>query len=336
MSSLSSTIGNVFILGFRGPQLPSWLIRFASRFGLGGVILFDYDVKTGTYENNILDRVQLTTLCAELHALPGRPLVYVDQEGGKVRRLKEKLGFSPLPSAKKLAQFSPAEALSALRIAFREMREIGFDVDLAPVIDLDTNPDNPDIGKIERSASADRVIVAKYAEWFESVSRETGLGLCLKHYPGLGGATTNSHQELTEIAEPDHIQLDLFSAGAAKMRWPAILVSHAICRAWSDEPISVCKDSLSRLRSLAPEALLLTDDLQMQGMQKRYGTEQAVYRALTAGNDAVLIGNNLLDEQDQLESLTERLVQRLENDSGERGLVTRSVDRILARKKALT
>lgn len=95
----SGTIGELFVLGFRGTRVPDWLRTFSQRFGLGGVILFDYDWQTRQYNRNVHSPAQVAELCAELAELPSPPLIYVDQEGGRVRRFKDKLGFAPLPSA---------------------------------------------------------------------------------------------------------------------------------------------------------------------------------------------------------------------------------------------
>ena len=92
-------IGELFILGFYGKAVPAWLKAFAARYGLGGVILFDYSCRTLQYDNNIDSPEQLRRLCAEISLLPSAPMVFIDQEGGLVRRLKENRGFAPLPSA---------------------------------------------------------------------------------------------------------------------------------------------------------------------------------------------------------------------------------------------
>src|SRR5512138_800327 len=82
-------IGELFILGFFGKTVPAWLAQFAARYGLGGVILFDYACRTQTYDNNIESPEQVQRLCEEIAALPARPMVFIDQEGGLVRRLKD-------------------------------------------------------------------------------------------------------------------------------------------------------------------------------------------------------------------------------------------------------
>src|SRR5215831_17105182 len=81
-------IGELFMLGFRGPQIPGWMHDFAHEFGLGGVILFDYDCIDKQYERNIFNRPQVTQLCEQIHSLPSHPMTFIDQEGGKVRAVR--------------------------------------------------------------------------------------------------------------------------------------------------------------------------------------------------------------------------------------------------------
>src|SRR5215468_3883182 len=111
-------IGELFILGFYGKTVPDWLRAFAARYGLGGVILFDYSVRRQQYDNNIESPEQVRALCAEIAALPTSPLVFIDQEGGLVRRLKEARGFAPLPSAKDFNLLSPGDKRNVLAASF--------------------------------------------------------------------------------------------------------------------------------------------------------------------------------------------------------------------------
>ena len=148
-------IGELFILGFFGKTVPAWLKQFAARYGLGGVILFDYSCRTQQYDNNVESPEQVHHLCREIAALPSGPMVFIDQEGGLVRRLKESRGFAPLPSAKEFNQLAPDVKRAILAASFAEMRRLGVHYDFAPVIDVDYNPENPNIGRIKRSFSAD-------------------------------------------------------------------------------------------------------------------------------------------------------------------------------------
>src|SRR5258705_10815342 len=98
------SVGELFILGFFGKTLPAWLKEFAVRYGLGGVILFDYSCQTQKYSNNIESPEQVRALCAEISALPSAPMVFIDQEGGLMRRLKQGRGFAPPTRTK---EFNP-------------------------------------------------------------------------------------------------------------------------------------------------------------------------------------------------------------------------------------
>lgn len=291
--------GELFILGFRGTSLPGWLREFESEYGLGGVILFDYDVPTRTRGRNVESPEQLAALCAELHALPSRPLVFVDQEGGRVRRLAAELGFAPLPSARAFAALAVDERRRIAHQSFSEMRRLGIDFDLAPVIDADTNPDNPNIGRIERSFSPDLAAVRANAELLGEVARACGLQLCLKHYPGLGGAVVDSHLELTELdGRFDPAQEALFSELAPALPGQAVLLSHGLVRSWDpDWPVSISAVAIERLRRAAPGLLLISDDLQMEGLRSCCTLEQACVRGIDAGLDLLCIGNNLRYEE---------------------------------------
>jgi beta-N-acetylhexosaminidase len=321
-------IGELFLLGFRGAQIPAWLRGFARDFGLGGVILFDYDCLDKKYERNIFDPAQVKALCAELHALPTHPLIFIDQEGGKVRRLKEERGYAPLPSARALGRMSAAERLAAVRPAYRELRALGLDVNLAPVVDLDINPDSPDIGSAQRSFSADPAIVEACAATLAEVARSVGLHLCLKHFPGTGGAKVNPHDHLMDLSdcltEP---QVAIFDRLIARI--PMVLFSHGVVNQWErDTPVCLSSVAVAKLRAVAPQATILTDDLQMQGVQKLMSTGQACRRALRAGADFLLIGNNMLDEQEQAAGFARDLRELCETDAVMRIHAEESIDRI--------
>ncbi len=297
---MSHRVGEHFVLGFHGFTLPDWVREFEREFGLGGLILFDRDIARGG-ARNIESPDQVRALCAETHALPSHPLVFIDQEGGKVRRLKPAAGFRELPSAADFSKLPPEEARRLTTESFSEMKRLGIDYNLAPVVDLNTNPSNPNIGAIERSFSADASEVERCALLQGEVAESVGLGLCLKHYPGLGGAATDSHLALTDITGTvSDAQLRVFVELCDRMFGSAILLSHGIERNWDERwPVSVSVPAIAKLRAALPEALLLTDDLQMKGLQAICTTEAASLRALRAGVDLLCIGNNLLQQEQE-------------------------------------
>src|SRR5258708_3938544 len=123
------SIGELFILGFFGKTIPAWLNEFAARHSLGGVILFDYSCQTREYDNNIDSPEQVRRLCEEISRLPSRPMVFIDQEGGLVRRLKKSRGFEPLPSAQEYNPLALQAKRETLLARFTAMRRVGVHYD---------------------------------------------------------------------------------------------------------------------------------------------------------------------------------------------------------------
>jgi beta-N-acetylhexosaminidase len=329
-------IGELFILGFFGKTVPVWLKEFAARYSLGGAILFDYSCRTQQYDNNVESPEQVQRLCAEIAALPSNPMVFIDQEGGLVRRLKESRGFAPLPSAKEFNHLAPDHKRAVLTASFAEMRRLGIHYDFAPVVDVDYNPENPNIGGVKRSFSADIAEVEANALLANEVARAQRIGLCLKHFPGIGGAVVDSHQEFMDISDafiPE--QEELFYSLAPKMFGDAVLVSHAIVRQWDkDRPMTLSAAGLGRLRKRLPDTLLITDDMQMQGLQKALGTREASLQSLKAGMDMLCIGNNLFDQEQEMAAIAECVKQGLGDRTLSGSAIEKSIARV-ARRKAL-
>ncbi|WP_229177199.1 glycoside hydrolase family 3 N-terminal domain-containing protein [Bradyrhizobium ivorense] len=331
------SVGELFILGFYGKVIPPWLRDFAARFGLGGVILFDYSCQTRQYDNNIASPAQVQSLCAEIAALPSNPLVFIDQEGGLVRRLKDGLGFQPLPSARDFNRLPTGEKQAILAASYGELRRLGIRYNFAPAIDVDYNPDNPNIGRIKRSYSADIGEVEANARLVDAAARLAGIGLCLKHFPGIGGADVDSHLEFMDISDalrPE--QEELFYALAPQIFGDAVLVSHAIVRAWdAQHPMTMSSNAIGRLRRRLPETLLITDDMQMQGLQKALGTRAASLKAIGAGMDMLCIGNNLFDQEQEMAGIAEAIAGAVQDGSLDQVAVRRSVARVRKRKALL-
>ena len=331
-------IGELFILGFFGKTVPVWLKQFAARYGLGGAILFDYSCRTQQYDNNIESPEQVQRLCREIAALPSGPMVFIDQEGGLVRRLKESRGFAPLPSAKEFNHLAPDRKRAILAASFAEMRRLGIHYDFAPVVDVDYNPENPSIGRIKRSFSADIAEVEANALLASEAARAQRIGLCLKHFPGIGGAVVDSHQEFMDISDVlRDEQVELFYSLAPKMFGDAVLVSHAIVKQWDrDRPMTLSAAGVGRLRERLPDTLLITDDLQMQGLQKALGTREASLQSLKAGMDMLCIGNNLFDQEQEMAATAEYVEQSLRDNTLSGSAIEKSIARVAKRKALLT
>lgn len=330
-------VGELFMLGFGGAEVPGWLKTFEKRFGLGGVVLFDYSIAKKAYDNNIFSKPQLTQLCKELHALPSRPLIYIDQEGGRVRRLKDKQGFAPLPSQQVRQSMPEAEKRALLEASYNEMREIGIDFNLSPVIDRH-NEANPNIGQIERAYSKSAGEIEKSVLLTDAIARKTKVGICLKHYPGIGDAVVNSHDEIMDLTPYFDAEIEtLFRTLTPKTFTNAILLSHAFVKQWDEKyPISISKKAIGELRKALPDTLLITDDLQMQGLQEKHTTAEASIHAIGAGVDILCIGNNLMNEEEAMASIAEKLQEAAAKDTALAANIQAAIGRVSARRRQLS
>jgi beta-N-acetylhexosaminidase len=169
------------------------------------------------------------------------------------------------------------------------------------------------------------------------VARAQRVGLCLKHFPGIGGAAVDSHQEFMDISDgfvPE--QEELFYSLAPKMFGDAVLVSHAIVRQWDkDRPMTLSAPGLGRLRQRLPETLLITDDMQMQGLQKALGTREASLQSLKAGMDMLCIGNNLFDQEHEMAAIAEYVERSLRDNVLSGSAIEKSIARVAKAKSAL-
>lgn len=286
------------------------------------MILFDYDVQRKKYDNNIHSYEQLKELCQNIKQLPSSPDIFIDQEGGKVRRLKETQGFAPLPSAEDFSKLGVETKKAVLLKSYSQMKELGIDYNLAPVIDINLNSDNPNIGALKRSFSSSTEVIEENLLLINEVAKETNLKLCLKHYPGLGGATTDSHNCITDISKTlNDSQLELFYKYGNKIHGQAILVSHGFVKQWDETfPCTLSEPIISRLKQKCPDTLIISDDMQMHGVLDVSGSlESACQKALKAGVHRICIGNNLQDDSKNLWDIFSRLErENLETISAEK------------------
>jgi beta-N-acetylhexosaminidase len=332
---VQSRVGNALMLGFQGTELPDWILDFEKRFGLGGVILFDRDLRSRSDLRNIESKEQVRALCDRVHALDSRPMVFIDQEGGRVTRLKVERGFRALPSAAEFATMDDARARSVVESSFTEMASLGIDFNLAPVIDLNINPSNPNIGALERSFSSDAMEVRRCVGLCSEAAKKVGLQLCLKHFPGLGGAETDSHTDLTDITDSiDSAQLALFDELCPTIPGSAILLSHGLVRNWdSDWPVSLSRTAVDLVRRSNPEALIITDDMQMQGLRTFCSVVDGGVRAHRAGADLLCVGNNLEEGADESVLLAEALAENASRSVEERERTDSAIARVERRKE---
>jgi len=278
-------VGQLAIAGFAADSIPSDLRSLAREFDLGGIILFARNVVAPDQVAEVAREAQ--TLVHEL------PLwVSVDQEGGRVARLKRP--FTEWPPMMTLGR-SGDEALAErfARALAAELKAVGISLDFTPVLDILTNSKNPVIGDRALAAGADDV--ARLGRRIVTTLQSAGIAACGKHFPGHGDTSTDSHHELPLIEHgPDRIEaVELVPFRAAiEAGVAAIMTAHILIPAYDGErPATLSPaivDTLLKKR-LGYGGLVLSDDLEMKAISSRYGVPEATVGAIAAGCDAVLM-----------------------------------------------
>lgn len=307
-TDLTTLLGQLFIIGFHGPSIgeSSTIAEDIAKRNLGGVILFENFLNTPGENGNIVSPDQLTALTDQLRSLSStKLLITIDQEGGKVRRLKERSGFPHLPSAAEMGR-DPEYRESTLqaKATGKMLAEVGINMNFAPVADLNSNPQSPVIGKIERSFSADPTVVTKHCEiWLDELHNANVLG-CLKHFPGHGSSTVDSHKDFVDISNTwDNQELQPYRDLIDRGKVEAIMMGHLFHKDFDEiYPASLSSNTVNGFlrKEMGFEGAVITDDLQMKAITSRYGLLEAILLALNGGVDMIIIGNNLANDQDIL------------------------------------
>jgi beta-N-acetylhexosaminidase len=296
--SLREKIAGLLIVGFRGATLAQvpWLQAALGETGLGGVILFDRDQLLGG-NRNVRTPAQVKELVADLRAAaPGREIIVsVDQEGGIVTRLGPNHGFPAVASEADIGGGSLAAARTWARGIARTLAAAGINLNFAPVVDLDVNPKSPAIGALDRSFSADPDVVVEMATAEIEAHRAAGVKTALKHFPGIGSATTNTDFGVADVTRTwTRRELEpfrrLIAAGTADL----VMAGHVVNGQLDpDHPASLSKAVVSDLLrgALGWDGIVVTDDLQAAAIDKTFGFGEAVVLALEAGNDLLLFAN---------------------------------------------
>ena len=286
MTSIEAVALRCILPGFEGVRAPDWVLRRAAD-GLGGVILF---------ARNFESKPQLTGLAAELHrARPGL-LVCIDEEGGDVTRLEARTGSS-YPGNLALGVADDVSLTRDVAAAIgAELAACGIDLNLAPVADVNSNPQNPVIGV--RSFGSNAAAVARHTTAYIEGMQDAGVASCAKHFPGHGDTAIDSHLDLPAVAEDPHLRALGPFASAIEYGVQSIMSAHVVVSAIDDAPVTLSPRIMTGLLrdELGFQGLAITDGLEMQGLSRGIGIAEGAVQALIAGCDALCIGGGCADE----------------------------------------
>jgi beta-N-acetylhexosaminidase len=318
---LESLAARCIFPGFLGLAPPDWVRSWAQR-GLGGVVLF---------ARNVEGREQLASLTAAVHAEREGVLVAVDEEGGDVTRLEAAEGSS-YPGNWALGVVDDVALTERVAASMgAELAAVGVDLDLAPVADVNSNPDNPVIGI--RSFGADAALVARHvAAWVRGL-QGAGVAACAKHFPGHGDTQLDSHLALPAV-EADRAtllarELVPFRAAAdAGVR--AVMTAHVVVRALDNDPATLSRPVLHGLlrEELGFEGAVITDALEMRAVLDTVGLEESAVRALAAGADALCLGADLGADEESVAAVHAAIVEAVRSGRLEEARVAEAAARV--------
>jgi len=299
--SLDEKIGNMLMIGFFGTSVSknSQICQDIYNYNLGGVILFDYNPIDKSKPKNISSKAQLKRLTKQLKecSRDGRLLIAVDQEGGKVQRLKSRYGFyGKFPKPKDIAKQPISKAKRVYQKMAEELNEVGINYNLAPVVDLAINRKNRVIYKLGRSFGKDPKKVAKYASAFIDEMQNYNILTSAKHFPGHGSSLGDTHKGFVDVTNSwKKIELEPYRILNQIGKLETVMVAHVFNRKIDPKyPATLSKNTIDILRDdIGFEGVIITDDLQMGAITKHYSLRDVLRLSINAGDNILLFGNQL-------------------------------------------
>jgi beta-N-acetylhexosaminidase len=327
--TLAEQVGQLFLVGFHSQTIDSQIKDLLENYYVGGVIYFTRNIENLEQTQKLSKNLQELAL----NNGAGIPLfIAVDQEGGKVRRIKD---LSYFPANQILGAAGNQERTrKTAAVTARELKGVGVNLNLAPVLDVNNNPNNPVIG--ERSFGAEPELVAKMGAAYIKGLQSEGIIAAAKHFPGHGDTVTDSHTALPVInhsrARLDAVELYPFKK-AIEVGVEVIMAAHIYFPAIETEagiPATLSKAVLTDLlrEELDFRGLIITDDMEMGAITKNFGTVQGAVRSIKAGSDIVLISHSYDLQKEALAAVT----TAVKNGEITKKRIKESVKRILKLK----
>ncbi len=298
--TLDYKIAQMLMIGFTGGEISPTnpVVRDIRDRGVGGVYLIDYDRPTTAVYSNVRSPAQLKALTAGLQGLakscPLPLLIATDQEGGQVARLKTKYGFPATVTQQYLGYINNLRTTRQYALtSARTLAVGGLNLNFAPVVDLNTNPNNPAIGSLGRSFSASPEIVANHSLEVIKAHHEQGVLCTLKHFPGHGSSRSDSHLGFVDVTGTwSRTELQPYAKIIAAGQCDLVMTAH-IFNANLDPnlPATLSNRIVAGIlrEQLDYKGVVISDDMQMKAISSRYTLEQALRLSINAGVDMITL-----------------------------------------------
>lgn len=342
--SLEEKIGQMIMVGFNGFGVSKShpLASEIKDHHVGGVILYDRNPLTGK-AMNIQSSSQVKALVNDLNALSSTPLfIAIDYEGGKISRLKKKYGFPKTLSHAALGKKNdPAFTYKNAAAMAGRLKDLGINMNMAPVVDLAVNPKNPVIANLGRSFSADPAGVTRHALPFIEAEQKEGILSVIKHFPGHGSSKTDSHKGMTDVTESwNSAELIPFRNIIAEGKADAVMTAHIFNKKIDpDYPATLSKPTITGILryGMGFDGVVISDDMQMRAIADHFGLEKAVIKAIDAGVDILLFSRNATTSGKSIPGAVQTIVKKAVKEGRlSEARINESYRRIMALKARLS
>jgi beta-N-acetylhexosaminidase len=335
--SLDIKIGQMILIGFPKAEIDEDVLREVREGKAGSIILFEKNIPA---KNSFVALKKLTWTYQRAAPIP--LLIAIDQEGGRVNRLKDKYGFPKSITAEAMGKSNSLDSVRFYSEATAStVAGLGINVNFAPVVDLGSNRDNPIIAKVGRAFSANEDSVIMMAKEVIKQHRKYGVLTSLKHFPGHGSSKDDTHLGIADVTNTwEERELKPYQALIDSGYVDAVMTSHIVNKKLEPDglPGTLSDDVLTGIlrNRLHFNGVVFTDDMQMHAITKHYGLEEAIKLAVNAGVDIMTFSNNISgsDERtvDKVHSIIKGMV---ENGTIKRERIDESFKRIMTLKKKL-
>jgi beta-N-acetylhexosaminidase len=334
--SLDLKIGQMILIGFPQAKVDENVLEGIKQGKVGSVIFFERNIPP---KNSYIELKKMTWTYQQAARIP--LFIAIDQEGGRVNRLKEKYGFPRSVTAAKLGKY----ALDSVRFygetTAATLAGLGFNVNFAPVVDLASNPTNPIIAQIERAFSSQPDSVALFAQEFMKAHQKLGIVTALKHFPGHGSSKDDTHLGLADVTNTwNEAELIPYRELIDSARIDAIMTAHIVNKRLDDKalPGTLSKKIVTDLlrNSLHYNGVVFTDDMQMHAITKHFPLEESIRLAIDAGVDILTFSNNIQGSQEYTIDKVHEIIRKLvENGTLSEQRIDQSFRRIMELKQKM-
>lgn len=334
--SLDLKIGQMILIGFPGTTADPNVLKEIREGKVGTILIFEKNIPP---KNSYQDLKKIIWTYQQAAPIP--LFIAIDQEGGRVNRLKEKYGFPRSISAAKLGKYALDSVQFYAQTTAATLAGLGINVNFAPVVDLASNPTNPIIAKVERAYSANPDSVALFAQEVVNAHRKLGIISVLKHFPGHGSSKDDTHLGIADVSKTwNRNELTPYQKLISSGQTDAVMTAHIVNRQLDDKalPGTLSHAIISGILrdQLKFNGVVFSDDMQMHAITKHYGFEEAIKLSILAGVDILTFSNNISGSQERTVEKVHQIIRKLvENGTIAESRIDASFKRIMALKKRI-